>query len=196
MANRRSVVSVVCLVLVGCTQTPGALQLKLVCDKTIFSAHESITFDAVLVATEGSVCLARLYSFEVELRSESGESKVMIGDNRPYLCGTHALMTMPLIPIMLLDVGDARNQFEVLREGNFLKQTVSINRAPSTRGELVVSTDSMTNDYTGVSWAPGEYSLRVRLLNDIYYRPAPVFWKPYNQPVEGEIRIEVTDPRG
>ena len=184
-----------CLASVGCTNKPGALQLELAAEDYEIRPTDSIRLHANLSAPEASVCLAEYYSFQVELRRKN--SSEVVTSRGLWVCGTGFVSSIFLYPVFcsisLLDLGDMMGRFDLIKQGDERNHSLEI--APAEFG-LHVRMDSMEEPTEKLdrSWAPGRYTIKVRLqgTEPVFY-PAPLFWKPYSQPVESEIEIEVRE---
>jgi hypothetical protein len=96
-----------------------------------------------------------------------------------------------LIAGALLDVGDVAGRFDVVDRGEIRESHLTIYPGVSERRIEVRSDRRQEHKHREErAWLPAAYRLRVKLINKGNSWP-PLFWKPYDQPVEAETTIRV-----
>ena len=188
-----------CLLVAGCTNMPGALQIHLAADKSQFMPHEPIQLQVTLSAVDAPICLGNSYYFHVDMWPVDRECEAAQSKD-PWVCGTAFVSMLPvLIPIYplglaisVLDVADTLDRFEVIEKKE--KKISNLSIIPLAGNSLAVlhGKDDTIPWQTDQKWEMGEYKIRARLVDGgMRLFPAPLFWKPYNHPVEAEVRIKV-----
>lgn len=183
----------------GCVNTPGALQLKVSVEQKEISPNDSIRLSACLIAEEGPISLAKTYHFAAEVSRLNSNAKPMDTDEFVARCGTGILECLLLSPIlfpcMLGDIGDTMGRYIVLNEDEQKEHNLEIFINQRKGKNYCSFYRSSTTNHPAHTWPPGEYRIKVRLQNEFdggtAILPAPLFWQPYNQPVEAEVTIKV-----
>ena len=121
--------------------------------------------------------------------------------NDPWIDATGFIGSMPYLwPVYLLgtaggvlDVADVGNRFEILETGEEKTHFLVIARSKYQPDTLKVKTAGETEEEGMAEWYKGKYILRVKMedADNTFPYPAPLFWKPYTQPVEAEMAIRV-----
>ncbi len=178
----------------GCTNAPGAIELRIKPEKSVFHVGEPLRLNATVTARDGPVCLGRRINFLIELRKDDSAEVQFAGD-RPFLfCGTGL---MPPIPVALLliaaakvDVADCGGRFVVILKGG--ERAYSVYLASTEKEKLTLYTyRSGKAPPAGAvcSLPPGHYRLRADLLN-LAALP-PLFWTIYEQPISGKTEFDI-----
>ena len=184
-----------CLAVAGCTNKPGSLQLELTTENQEIRPTDPIRIHATLSAPKAPVCLAEYYSFQVEMSRKDGHE--VVTSRGLWVCGTGFVSSVFLYPVFysmsILDVGNMMGRFDVIKKGSERTHSLEVIPGESILHVMMDSTERPTGKLDP-SWTPGQYVVRIRLqgTEPVFY-PAPLFWKPYNQPVEAEIEIEVRE---
>ena len=185
-----------CVLLAGCTNAPNALELRVSPDKKEFPHGDPVLLNATLTATGGSVCLANSYAFAVELDPADGSASLQGSDQR-FGCGTALMGILPIYPIILpvalLDLGDASGRFTVISHGQQKTRRLALGRFGSGL-EVCSAREFHRRKEAGTvkTLPPGEYGVRVRLINEhVGGFPPPFFWKPYEHPVTADTRLVI-----
>jgi len=187
------------LLMAGCTNQPGALQLSVQPAKPEFLEDEPIQLNTTLVATGANICLAKDRRFAVELHSlDRRDEPPMMCPERFGLCGTGYMALWPLHPFFfagsLLDVGDTAGRFDVLPRHGRLEEhiTVIVCKLGEPYRLAVFQKTGAPARAECELWRAGEYVAKVRLVNEhVDFNPPPFFWHPYPHAVEAETRIRV-----
>jgi len=193
-------VALALLACAGCTNAPGALELRVVPEKDTFRAREPIRLSATLTAVGGNVCYGRDSQWAVTL--EPAGAGPPIRNQRDWVCGTGLMpFIIPLyvcaVPVQALDVGDGLGRFDVLPRGN--QQTWRLVLIPEdVSGGRMWLEAAKDREPTLQEWqvaAPlpaGGYLVRVQFLSE-YDWPPPLFWAPYEHPLVATREIAVVD---
>ncbi len=180
----------------GCSDKPGALQMSVTPDAPEFGEHSLIRLRCDLSSDE-AVCLPRNYDVRVEMRRvDADEDSIHPSACRRFRCGSEYFALLPLVPAIvvgrLLDVGDLGGRFQVIAPGEARSCMLEIGGGSTTKYWLNNwPPDDLGTRPTDACWTPGEYRVTVSLNN--YNGFAPLFWKPYSQPVQAEAFIQITD---
>lgn len=189
------------LCLAGCTNEPGALMLTIIPERPEFATDEPILLHAVLIAGRNPVCLSNHYRFSAELTPVDVPDQVLPSTDVYFRCGTEmlaALIVSPVVlPASLLDVADASRRFDVIKNGQERMSRIALKRSASSEEDsLQIYHLRAGKKPTRLShvWDPGMFVIRLKLDNEhpgIF--PPPLFWKPYDQPVEAETTIRIVE---
>lgn len=190
----------------GCTNEPGALELRLTPQKGIFRNDEPIRVSAILFAKSGTVCLWRSYCHDVEFRRAPGDRPCMatrLPEEPVFYCGTGAAVMLILMPWIFLvapfDVADVGGRFDALGQGKSDCRVVEVVPiGPDDERGIIRLTNTRAGAFMsreGQQWPTGEFLMTLRLAN---LPPTgggapgvPLFWKPYDQPVSATIPITI-----
>lgn len=194
-------VTVICLIVVGCTQQPGALRMEVVPERAVVGVGEPIYVTVRLITDKGKVCLARTRHFEIEITNPEAERESFEASTALRICGMGWVMTRDARVWHTLagwmDVTDKQNRFELLAAGEKIEQemTFSTWRHGFTRERLIAWARGGSEPYyEHAGWKPGRYTIRVRLVNEFHdWYPAPLFWSPYAPKIEASADIEVRE---
>jgi hypothetical protein len=195
------------LACVGCTNAPGALELRVVPEKDVFQAGEPIRLRATLTATGGNVCYGRDSPWAVILepadaarpiRSDGGNPA--FESRRMVFCGGAIGVLAPLfvviVPACALDVGDGLGRFEVLVRGQQREYDLALVPYEDSDGQwLEVGRDreaDMTGRPPSVLLPGGRYRVRAELQNQHSF-VAPLFWTPYEHPIVATSEFTIVD---
>lgn len=183
-----------CLLLVGCTNSPNAMELKLAPAQETFGLNEPIRLDAKLAATKGSVCIDKGNFIAVEVQHPDWARPARSRD-WPKL--PRQYVGPVLYPFStagcFLDVADLQHRYEIVEPRRPVERSI---RLEPQNGGLAVQ-DLGAESYR--DWinlpsplTPGRYRVRARLVTEtIFYFVHPMLWKPYDHPVVGETEIVI-----
>ncbi|MHC4445196.1 MAG: hypothetical protein ACYTF1_14200 [Planctomycetota bacterium] len=193
--------------IMGCTNAPGAVRMKLTPQKASFAPAEPILIDVTLTVVDSPVCLNKSCFIATKLECMGTEfTKESYGYNGKIIyCGTgnvEMLLLAPiLLPAALLDVGDCLGRFEVIAKGN--KKTLRLIITSGEKGLTVVNRDKNVKNRSSSKsikvnkpLLPDRYRLQAKLIpysgtssHPLRIFPPPLFWKPYDHPVEAQTEI-------
>jgi len=194
MLIRISILS--CLLLAGCTNAPGALDLVLTPVQEAFALGEPILLEAQLVANKGWVCVDRGNFIAIEMTGPDWDQPA---SSRDWPLGRDQFVGPVMYPVSslgcVLDVGDSQDRYVIVKPGQPLERSI---RLTPNRGRLMVQ-DVKVPAHPYRDWIrlprplrAGSYQVRARLITETnYYFLHPLFWKPYDQPVVGETEIQI-----
>jgi hypothetical protein len=189
------------LVLIGCTNEPGVLELKLVPEHLELAPNEPIRITAKLTARHRPVCISRGHVFQIEM-TPLGETEQRCYRNFNFACGTPFAESLPFYPFFLamglFDVADISRRYELVTP----RQPLTHDLLGTLHGDVLriaLDTKKAAPSQVDVSpWPVGRYRLHIQLINRGDWRraissyPAPLFWRPYDCPVAAEVTVEVT----
>ena len=183
----------------GCTNRPGALELRVTAEDKGFEPNEPIRITATFSVNAGVVCIPKpaAGAFDIEL-----EQTNIMGDfvRKPVKrtviarCGTGYQWILLIYPMLycgcLMDVADVAGRFHAIAEGK--ERTYSFDLLPTRDG--FVALDGGHPDYAdwmgGERFKPGFYTVKIKFQaepSNIY--PPPLFWQVCEQPVEAETEF-------
>ena len=177
----------------GCSDKAGALTMRAESLQPEFTTTQPVRLWVELDATE-TVCITRDYWLDVDFTNlRTGSTALKLG--RPYQCGLPALgylLTLPISgPMNALDVADIRGRFHVITREYSRTAYISI-AEPGSGLPIEVDRGNATDRFLyRLPLEPGEYRVSVRLRNQQYWRPAPLFWSPYSHEVKAETIVRV-----
>jgi hypothetical protein len=182
----------------GCTNAPGALELRVMPEKDTFRAAEAIRLSATLTATGGNICYGRASWWTVTLERDGGDGAFR---SRPlFFCGTGLMALAPLfvviVPVCALDIGDGLGRFEALPRGEQRKHQLTLVPYEDPGGRWLEVGRDREPDMAGrppmVSLPGGRYRVRVEFQNE-YSFVAPLFWAPYEHPLVATSEFAIVD---
>ena len=204
--NRSSLVRIfyaaaVLLVGSGCTNEPGALNLTIIPERPEFATDEPILIRAVLSAKGEPVCLSQSYRYSATVTPVELADAATHGDSRVYRCGLQRLVvlfTWPvLLPASLLDVTDVGRRFDIIDHSQERWKTLALTSLERQGQRYVRSRRIRCGQNIAKiesQWPPGEYCIRLQLINrHTGPYPPPLFWKPYDRPVEAETTVRIVE---
>ncbi len=177
----------------GCSDRLGALTMRANPTQPEFTTSQPVCLQVDLQATE-MVCISRDYWLDADFTNlRDGCTALKLG--RPYQCGLPALgylLTLPISgPVNALDVADVRGRFHVISQEHSRTAYISI-AEPGNGFPVAVDRGDATDRFLyRLPLEPGEYRVSVRLRNDQYWRPAPLFWSPYSHEARAETIVRI-----
>lgn len=189
----------------GCTNPPGALQMRLAPAHDTFRKGEPVRFAATFSSKKGLVAIERP---NIE-RLDVGLTDLTTGETVPRVrfgkCGMEYAFLIPLYPVIFagacLDVADVGGRYVVVSPHHEYGMTFDVVERPYCEigpgslafGLLSVHTDNC-DSAEEAAWRlpPGRYRVRVRIEPDpAQWLPPPLFWSVYGEPVEASTEFVV-----